>query len=267
MGNSGHKMLEKELKSRGNRQKRLKSIGKILRYPHADRGSLLFSLRRSSAPGSVGPLSYELSFMSRMRDPPLISKQGMTHKTMRTVCKSMLRCVLGVAVLIAQIFLHTQAAPAQRADRCDGRILQDRALVGIARRAIAAPGLAPAQKVVKFLRFKRAGARCAVHIFAEIKRDAQRKQIVRREHGLERYPAVAGFLARPCPACPTTGSSPPRPSRGHRKTARTKAAPAPAEKKTASVSYSPPIRAAAFDLHNPIIAQTGVLSSRSGRGV
>ena len=31
MGNSGHKMLGKELKSRENHQKRLKSIGKILR--------------------------------------------------------------------------------------------------------------------------------------------------------------------------------------------------------------------------------------------
>ena len=63
----------------------------MIKFPHADRGSLLFSLRRSSALSSVGPLSYELSFMSRMRDPPLISKQGMTHKTMRTVCKSTLR--------------------------------------------------------------------------------------------------------------------------------------------------------------------------------
>ena len=31
MGNSGHKMLEKELKSRENHQKRLKSIGKTMR--------------------------------------------------------------------------------------------------------------------------------------------------------------------------------------------------------------------------------------------
>ncbi len=31
MGDVGHKMLGKELKSRENRQKRLKSIGKIMR--------------------------------------------------------------------------------------------------------------------------------------------------------------------------------------------------------------------------------------------
>lgn len=32
MGKSGHKMLEKELKSRENRQKRLKSVGSIPGY-------------------------------------------------------------------------------------------------------------------------------------------------------------------------------------------------------------------------------------------
>lgn len=53
MGDVGHKMLGKELKSRENRQKRLKSIGKTMRQlfgysvvifapPHADTAELAF---------------------------------------------------------------------------------------------------------------------------------------------------------------------------------------------------------------------------------
>ena len=56
---------------------------------HADRGSLLYPCGQRSALSRVRPLPNGNSFMSRMRGHcfPLISKQVMIHRTVRTVCK------------------------------------------------------------------------------------------------------------------------------------------------------------------------------------
>jgi len=45
MGNAGHKMLGKELKSRENRQKRLKSIGKMEAFFFGYSGAIFERLR------------------------------------------------------------------------------------------------------------------------------------------------------------------------------------------------------------------------------